>query len=142
MEFFDVLVRYEVGLWNKVDQQLARSGQVSLATLHALRILQRFDGRARVQELSDQIGITVGAASKLVDRLERDQMAVRSRNPANRRSSLVALTAAGEQALQSAVCVYEGVLTSAFGDEDVEAVGVILRRLQTRLDAVASDVAA
>jgi hypothetical protein len=30
VEFFDVLVRYEVALWNAVDQPLRREGLVSL----------------------------------------------------------------------------------------------------------------
>ena len=97
MEFFDALVRYEVVLWDTVDAELRSRGEVSLATLHALRVLDRHGGGARVQDLSDDIGITVGAASKFVDRLERDGLAVRRPNPANRRSSLLALTAAGRR---------------------------------------------
>src|SRR5688572_24346697 len=101
MEFFDALVRYEVALWSAVDHELGRQDQINLGQLYALRVLERHDGRARVQDLSNDIGITVGAASKLVDRLERDGLAARSPNPANRRSSLIALTVAGEQALTS-----------------------------------------
>ena len=71
MDLFDVLVRYEIALWNAVDQELARQKLISLAHLHALRVVDRYQGRARVQEVSDDIGITVGAASKLVDGLER-----------------------------------------------------------------------
>ena len=73
-----MLVRYEVALWNAVDQVLSREGLVSLAQLHALRVIDRYARQARVQDLSHDIGITVGAASKLVDRLERDGLAVRS----------------------------------------------------------------
>ena len=71
MEFFDALERYEVALWSAVDRELVRRGRVGLGQLHALRLLERHRGLARVQDLSDDIGITVGAASKLVDRLER-----------------------------------------------------------------------
>ena len=60
MEFFDMLVRYEVALWNAVDQVLSREGLVSLAQLHALRVIDRYAGQARVQDLSHDIGITVG----------------------------------------------------------------------------------
>ncbi|HEY5981746.1 MAG TPA: MarR family transcriptional regulator [Microlunatus sp.] len=135
MEFFDVLVRYEVALWNALDRELAREDRIGLGQLHALRIVDRYDGRARVQELSDDIGITVGAASKLVDRLERDGLAVRSPNPANRRSSLIAVTAEGRRALDSALDVCRKAATRAIGDEDVEPLTLALHRLLTRLGA-------
>src|SRR3954470_15770173 len=115
MEFFDVLVRYEVALWDAVDRELGRHAQIGLGTLHALRVVGRYDGRARVQDLSHDIGITVGAASKLVDRLERDGLTSRSPNPADRRSSLIALTAAGQQAWASASEVCGSVLARAVG---------------------------
>ena len=99
MKFFDALVRYEIALWNAVDRELARQHQISLGQLHALRVVDRYDGQARVQDLSDDIGITVGAASKLVDRLERGGLAVRIPNPVDRRSSLISLTVPGRQVL-------------------------------------------
>lgn len=133
MEFFDALVRYEVALWNAVDQELGRQGQIRLGQLHALRVVDRYGGGARVQNLSGDIGITVGAASKLVDRLERDGLATRSPNPANRRSSLIALTAAGRRALASAMEVFSSAVARAVGEEDVEVLTAALRRLQSRL---------
>jgi DNA-binding MarR family transcriptional regulator len=81
VEFFDVLVRYEVALWNAVDRELGRHGPVSLAQLHALRVVDRHRAQARVQDLSSDIGITAGAASKLADRLERDGLVSRSPIP-------------------------------------------------------------
>ena len=137
MEFFDALVRYEIALWNVVDQELSRADLVSLAQLHALRIVDRYDGRARVQELSSDIGITVGAASKLVDRLERDGLAERSQNPANRRSSLISLTPTGRQALVNALEVAGAAVDRAVGEEDVQPLLAALTRLQTRLGSTA-----
>lgn len=134
MEFFDVLVRYEVALWNAVDQVLRREGLVSLGQLHALRVIDRYAGQARVQDLSGDIGITVGAASKLVDRLERDGLAVRSPNPANRRSSLIALTSRGREAFTAAHEMAVAVLDQAVGGEDVQPLVAALGRLLGRLD--------
>lgn len=142
MEFFDVLVRYEVALWNAVDRELGRQGKISLGQLHALRVVGRYGGQARVQDLSSDIGITVGAASKLADRLERDGLASRSPNPANRRSSLISLTAAGQQALASAMEVFRGAVARAVGEEDVEPLTAALRRLQARLGEPGVGVAA
>ena len=142
MEFFDVLVRYEIALWNAVDRELNEQDLISLAQLHALRVVNSYGGRARVQELSDDIGITVGAASKLVDRLERDGLAVRRPNPDNRRSSLVTVTPAGQQALEVATRACRAAVTRAIGDEDVETLTSALRRLQTRLDDLTFGTAA
>ena len=137
MEFFDALVRYEIALWNVVDQELSRAELVSLGQLHALRIVDNYDGQARVQELSSDIGITVGAASKLVDRLERDGLAERSPNPANRRSSLISLTPTGRQALVNALEVAGAAVDRAVGEEDVQQLLAALTRLQTRLGSMA-----
>ena len=134
MEFFDILIRYEVALWSALDRELTGRGEIGLSRVHALRLLAGYEGRARVQDLSDDIGITVGAASKLVDRLERDGLARRSPNPANRRSSLVALTVAGEHALRSATQVFDRALAAALGEEDLETLAGALRRLHSRLD--------
>jgi MarR family transcriptional regulator, multiple antibiotic resistance protein MarR len=142
MEFFDVLVRYEVALWNAVDRELGRQGKISLGQLHALRVVGRHGGQARVQDLSSDIGITAGAASKLADRLERDGLASRSPNPANRRSSLIALTAAGQQALASAMDVYSRAVARAVGEEDVQGLTAALQRLQARLGEPGAGTAA
>jgi DNA-binding MarR family transcriptional regulator len=142
MEFFDVLVRYEIALWNAVNRELGRQDQISLGQLHALRVVGSYGGQARVQDLSSDIGITVGAASKLADRLERDGLASRSPNPANRRSSLIALTAVGQQALASAMDVYSRAVARAVGEEDVELLTAALRRLQARLGEPGAGVAA
>jgi len=142
MEFFDVLVRYEIALWNAVNRELGRQDQISLGQLHALRVVGSYGGQARVQDLSSDIGITVGAASKLADRLERDGLASRSPNPANRRSSLIALTAVGQQALASAMDVYSRAVAQAVGEEDVELLTAALRRLQARLGEPGVGVAA
>lgn len=135
MDFFEALVRYEVTLWNAMDRELTRREQLSLGQLHALRIVLRYAGEARVQELSDDIGITVGAASKLVDRLERDGLVERHPNPANRRSSLITVTPAGRSAVTAANRTCRTVLARVTGDEDVSALTEALRRLQTQIDA-------
>lgn len=142
MNFFDVLVRYEVALWSAVDQELGRCDQLGLGQLHALRVVDRYEGRARVQDLSGEIGITVGAASKLVDRLQRDGLVVRNPNPADRRSSLIDLTPVGEGALASGSTVFRAAIADALGDEDVAPLTATLDRLASRLAASGLGVAA
>lgn len=136
MDFFDRLVRYETDLWNALDKDLAHQGAVGLATLQALRVIHRRSPSCRVHEVSEDLGITIGAASKLVDRLERDGLAARSPHPDDRRSSLVLLTGEGDRVRRIGEGVVEGSLESTLGDEDLSAVTAALDSLQLRLDAV------
>lgn len=140
-EFFDALVRYETYLWNHLDHHLVDAGEVALSTLFALRVLRRHAGDCRVQDLRADLGVTVGAASKLVDRLERDGLAVRSPHPHDRRSSLVALSSAGQAAHDSGVALVDAALSEHLSDET--AVGEatdVLGRLMRRLGAPSTEV--
>ncbi|GAA3798575.1 MarR family winged helix-turn-helix transcriptional regulator [Cellulomonas soli] len=138
MDFFDALVRYEVHLWNHLDEHVRDLG-ISLGTLHGLRVIHRHDGQCRVQELRADLGITVGAASKFVDRLERDGLAVRSAHPSDRRSSLVTLTPAGALAHERGVAAVETELAALLADEpDIAATTATLRRLLGRLQPEAA----
>ena len=91
--------------------------------------------------MSDDIGITVGAVSKLIDRLERDGLVQRRLNPSDRRSSLIALTAAGGSRLTTALTVAQAAVTRAIGGEDVQPLVAALARLQTQVDADPSQLA-
>ena len=68
-----------------------------------------------------------------MDRLERDGLASRRPNPANRRSSLLALTEAGQAALSAASEVCGDAVARALGDEDVSGLTAALRRLEARV---------
>jgi MarR family multiple antibiotic resistance transcriptional regulator len=133
MDFFTSLVRYEIDLWNAVEDALRRQGFISLAQLQAVGIISDHSGLGRVNEISEQIGITVGAASKLVDRLERDGLAVRRPNPDDRRSSLIALTADGERALQDAAEVRDAVLRAVIDEEVGESALTAIAALHSML---------
>lgn len=133
MEFFDALVRYQGALRGAVDQELRRHSQIALAQLYAVRVLHRYAGRARVQDLSRELGTTVGGVSKLVDRLVSLGLATRSPNPSNRRSCLIGLTEGGREALVSATDVCRRRVAEAVGEDDVADLVVALERLHSRL---------
>jgi DNA-binding MarR family transcriptional regulator len=134
MDFFDSLIRYETDLWNHLDRALLAGGAVTLATLEALRVVERHEGQARVHELQEDLRVTVGAASKLADRLERAGLAVRSPNPEDRRSSILSLTDAGRVEHARGVSVLEAALELHLGgsDVDVERMTTSLRQLTDR----------
>ena len=97
---FSQLLRAEIELWDSLNAHLTTETPVSLPQFQALAAISKFDGSARVQDISEAMSITVGATSKLVDRLERDGHAVRQSNPNDRRSSNVALTESGLASLR------------------------------------------
>ena len=142
MEFFDALVRYEVDLWAAVDDDLRQRGLISAAQLQALDVLSDRSGTGRVQDVSGGIGITVGAASKLVDRLERDGLVQRRPNPSDRRSSLVVLTDAGEVAFRAGAQARAALLDAVLEPEAVRVALIALKSLKDRLDQTRSAVVA
>ena len=140
MDFVDLLVRYETGLWNHLERRLREHGAVSLATLSALRVVDHHDRHARVQDVRTDLRVTVGAASKLVDRLERDGLAVRRPHPDDRRSSLVDLTPAGRDALATGTAVLDEAMREHLADEPADVLAAAtdtLGRLDARLTAAA-----
>jgi MarR family multiple antibiotic resistance transcriptional regulator len=141
MDLFDQLVRFEADFWNAIERQLSHNDQVGLATLQALRALDRHDGKGRVHELSDELSITIGAASKLVDRLERDGLATRRAHPEDRRSSLISLTAAGQRARRDGEGFAQDFISRVLGEsKDVGPLTEALRRLRVRLDHSIAEV--
>jgi DNA-binding MarR family transcriptional regulator len=142
MDFFTALVRYEIELWGTVDAALHEGGRISLAQLQAVEIVDAHGGGVRVLDISGEIGITIGAASKLVDRLERDGLAVRAPNPNDRRSSLIALTKNGQSALQAAAEVRDDVLRAAISEDAQRSASRVLVDLQRQLDDYRNEAAA
>lgn len=133
MDFFDTLVRYETSLWNHLEHRLVASGAVTLSTLESLRVIARHDGTARVAELQDELRISVGAASKLADRLERDDLAERRAHPDDRRSSVLALTAFGRQRLAEALALVEESLVEHLSGIDTTPALDLIEALAARL---------
>lgn len=135
MDFFDVLVRYETDLWNHLDERLIAGGGPSLAVLEALRVIVASPGSARVVELQQGLSITVGAASKLADRLERSGMIVRRPHPTDRRSSVLDPTDAGIAAHRLGTEILGAALSRHLdsADADVASMAAALRTLSRDL---------
>jgi DNA-binding MarR family transcriptional regulator len=66
----------------------------------------------RVHEIAHAVAITVGGASQAVDRLEAAGQCVRRPNPLDRRSSILELTPAGQELLNTAGAVFDQELES------------------------------
>jgi DNA-binding MarR family transcriptional regulator len=84
---------------------LARSAGLSTLDLHALEHLEH-SGPLTPRELERRLGLTSGAVTALVDRLERVGWVGRSPHPTDRRSVLVALSGAAREAADARVGGY------------------------------------
>lgn len=104
---FTELLLAEIELWDSLDRRLNADVGVTLPTFQALSAINRLASPVRVQDISDGMSITVGATSKLVDRLERRELLRRESNPGDRRSSSIVLTVAGRKALGAAAALAE-----------------------------------
>ncbi len=91
---FADIVRLEIELWDTVEARLRADLGVGLATAQTLAVVAAVEN-CRVHDIVRGLSITVGGASKTVDRLERDGLVARRPHPSDRRSSLIALTPAG-----------------------------------------------
>ncbi|GAA3959606.1 transcriptional regulator [Amorphoplanes auranticolor] len=111
---FDDLVGLEIAVWNAVDARLSRDCALPLGQFMPMRVMAATPG-CRVLDVSAQLQITVGAASKVVDRVEAAGHCVRRPNPQDRRSSLIALTPSGAAALAAADVVFEQELRELLG---------------------------
>ena len=111
---FDDLVGLEIAVWDAVDDRLRRDCGLPLGQFMPMRVMAATPG-CRVLDVSAQLQITVGAASKVVDRVEAAGHCARRPNPRDRRSSLIALTPTGVSALAAAEVVFERELGELLG---------------------------
>jgi len=98
---FTDLVRVETRLYNAVAERVRAAVGVGAGHFELLRYV-RDHPDARVADLASAFAIGAGTTSKIVDRVEKEGWMERRPNPANRRSSLLALTPAGESVVSRA----------------------------------------
>lgn len=102
------LVSLEIVLWNRIDTQLKAQHDLSLAFFESLYFIGGSPhGSVRIGDLARALRITVGATSKLVDRIEAAGLIRRELDADDRRASRVALTDVGTQLRADASVTYE-----------------------------------
>ncbi|WP_407700673.1 MarR family winged helix-turn-helix transcriptional regulator [Streptomyces endophyticus] len=135
--FFADLVRCETRLYNALNDRLRERHEIVTSQFEFLRFLREHPG-ARVADLAAEFAIGVGATSKSADRLEKQGWIVRQANPADRRSSLLALTDDGSQLLDAAEATFIAGLSElvqgALDQSTTTAVARALRRLRSALE--------
>ena len=106
LDLFHQLVRFESELWNAVDARLRDEFALPLSRLEPMQVIARHPS-CRVNDIADELSITIGGTSKLVDRIEAAGYCVRRANPDDGRSSVIELTAAGRRVLTKATRAFE-----------------------------------
>jgi DNA-binding MarR family transcriptional regulator len=139
---FGDLVRFQIELWNGVDARLRRDCDLSLGRFEPMRIIAERQG-CRVYDIADDLGITVGGVSKIVDRLEISGYCERRANPDDRRSSILHLTPEGIRVLAAASIVFddelEKRLRSPLSAPSLDALGRALVTLRTHESGIGND---
>ncbi|MDH4148530.1 MAG: MarR family winged helix-turn-helix transcriptional regulator [Acidimicrobiia bacterium] len=114
LSVFDDVVRLEIELWNAVERRLRNDHDLELSWFEVTRAVAGREA-ATVSEITRELIITVGGASKLVDRIEAAGYLARRPNPADGRSSLIHVTDAGQRMLRRAESTVVDELQSILG---------------------------
>jgi DNA-binding MarR family transcriptional regulator len=137
-QLFVDLVRVETRWYTAVDERLRAADGI---TAGLFQILDLIDSRprCRVGDIVENIAITVGAASKCVDRLEAAGWCMRTVNPEDRRSSWLGVTPAGARLLVRARATWaqeiERLVAGVLGERDQRALARSLATLRAALEA-------
>ena len=102
------------------------------------------DGTCGVKDIGDYLGITIAAASQMVDRLVQQGLILRSEDPTDRRFKQISLTTNGQTVIECSIEArrsWMAKLTHAFSPEEqrtiVEALTMLneaARQLETGLE--------
>jgi MarR family transcriptional regulator, multiple antibiotic resistance protein MarR len=131
---FDDLVRCETRLYNAANDRLRERHGIVTSQFELLRYVRDQPG-TRVADLSAAFAIGIGAASKGVDRAEQRGWVARQANPADRRSSLLVLTADGQKLTDAAEKTLDELLEQLIGSE----IGATVPRFFATLRAALED---
>lgn len=111
---FNDLIRFEIQLWNAVDTRLKSEFGLPLTHFEPMSVMDSLP-RCRVYDIANELGITTGGTSKLVDRIEANGYCRRLPNPDDRRSSLLELTEPGRRLLADAGVAFDDELQRQLG---------------------------
>ena len=133
---FGDLVRLETELWNRVEAQVQQAHGVPLAWLEVTQVVAATTD-CRVLDIASALSITVGGASKVVDRVEAGGLCRRQPNPTDGRSNFISLTASGESLLEAGTATFsrtlDGLIGTALPADELAELSVTLRRLRQHL---------
>ncbi len=122
----------------RLERRLGAELQARCGVPHAwfevlVRLSRSDDGQLTMGDLAEQVTLTTGGVTRLIDRMVAAGYVERRPSPTDRRVSYAALTAAGRRKLDEAVAVHGANLRAIFAgftDEERETLDVLLDRLR------------
>ncbi len=111
---FSELIRFETDPWNGVDARLRSEHDLQLTWFEPMQLMAKYPA-CRVYDIKEDLSITIGGTSKLVDRIEAAGLCHRRANPDDRRSQIIGLTPAGRRLLAKATKTFEDELEARLG---------------------------
>ncbi|MFG1603427.1 MarR family winged helix-turn-helix transcriptional regulator [Actinoplanes sp. NPDC049265] len=130
---FDDVVRVEIELWDAVDRRLRERFGLPVGRFQTMRVIAAGRDDLRVQDIAATMAVTVGGISKLVDRIEAAGHCVRTANPADRRSSFIAITPGGRELVDQAEQVLAEELTRLLPADGLDELATTMATLRTVL---------
>lgn len=134
IQWLNQLIGLEIVLWELIDDRLKEKHDLSHAFFQSLYFIGCSpDGSLRIGDLARSLRITVGATSKLVDRIEAAGLVTRKNDVDDRRASRLVLTRSGARKLADASKTYEAtmakVLDAALSADEQQQLHDLIRRL-------------
>jgi MarR family 2-MHQ and catechol resistance regulon transcriptional repressor len=125
------------GLNGRFAAQIAEHGIAPIEFEVLIRLARSPEGQLRMTDLSSQTTLTTSGVTRVIDRLERDNLVTRSACATDRRSSYAVITNAGRQRLEDILPGHLALIDQWFtGLLCAEALESMLTGLRTIRDAV------
>lgn len=137
---FNEFIRFETELWDAVDARLREVHDLPLTWFEPMQVIGRLE-ICRVTDIAEQLSITVGGSSKLIDRIEASGLCVRRADPRDGRSSTIQLTPAGYAKLADASRTFVSELETCLRapQEELERFLETILRLRGAVRSVARE---
>jgi DNA-binding MarR family transcriptional regulator len=113
----------------EIRRRLRSRFGISLARFDYMAQLYRHREGLKMKALSRCLMVTGGNVTGLTDELERDELVQRTRDPVDRRSSLVRLTPKGRRVFEAMAREHEGWILELLGSLDAVTVQQLHRSL-------------
>lgn len=136
LTYFLALVRFETDLWNLVEKRIS-AAPLTLGRYLVLTAVEAVP-ECRVQDIANSVGSTVGAVSRLIDRLEGDGLVARIPHPKDRRSSLIRLEPRAVLAVETTKPILEQAIADALATIESTELAATAARLTEHHRAVRS----
>ncbi len=127
IEFYD-----KISSW---EHSVVRESGLTPAQMHAVEVVGHA-GELRMKELAEQMGLTTGTSTIMVDRLEKHGAVARKPHEKDRRSILVALTNKGEELFTEHHKLHEKLTTdlcAELSETESDFFGKILQKMNNQI---------